>query len=502
MEATRAQSLELFWFEAVKTIKRLIFNMHAPVQEVFDKGNKLAAGIVAGKYYQHLLYGVVSLQLALLVLSLLYTNTALFFLCLKALLVFSVIRMALERVDRNPYWLLDWLVVLPGLWGAIYGFSSGNIGARNELAVFVMAPVVYLLIFHRPAFALASLNYMEPAVKLICAVNLLVFYFLFFTETGSLRSALEAATLFRIQFPDGYTKVYTLQITPLIFLLPVMAGYYYFRQSRVNFLLLTAALLMALLSGRKAILVLFTALSVCVLLYQVLFHRDLKTAAKLVAPWLLALAILPQIAAFEKATYAQAMFNSFPELGDSVKRRDIQTPFDPMMKVQGAYTNLYALSSNACAMENYLSTGLASDKLGAVVRQAQISTLVKEIATKPWFGKGLGYVTLECIRSEQQPWRFELTYLGMALDIGLAGIAIFALVYLRWFKKALSSLLPRQMSVPLLCGSAFFLICSASNAYILSVEYLWIFFIPFLLSRWIPGNDSIEPKQDGGRDAV
>ncbi|MDW5443938.1 hypothetical protein [Polaromonas sp. SM01] len=489
-------------FDAAKTIKTVIFNMHASVQEIFEKSNKFAARIVASKYYQYLLRGVVMLQLALLVLSLLYTSTTLFFYCLKALLAISVVRIFLERFGRDRYWPLNWLIIVPGLWGAIYGFSSGNIGARSEFALFVMAPIVYLLVFHRPAFALLSLKYMEPALKAICAANLLVFYFLFFTESGSLRALLEAATLFRIQFPDGYTKVYTLQITPLIFLLPVMAAYYYFKQSWVNFLLFTAALLMALLSGRKAILVLFTALSVCTLLCHVFRHRDLRAAAKLVAPWALALVIFPQIAAFERATYVQAMFNSFPELGDSVKRRDRQMPFDPMLKQQGAFANLYALRSNACAMENYLGTGLASDKLGAVVRQAQITTLVKEVAIKPWFGKGLGYVTVDCIRSEQQPWRFELTYLGMALHIGLVGISIFALVYLRWVKKALSPLLPRQMTVPLLCGSVFFVICSASNAYILSVEYLWIFFIPFLLSRWLPEDGAVELECVGARYAV
>ena len=494
VEITGHRSKYSSLFNAAKTIKKPNLNMHASMQHIFEKINNLADRTVPSKYYQLSLSGVAVLQLALLVLSLLYTNTALFFFCLKALLFLSVTRIVFERTSRNPYWPLDWLVVLPGLWAAIYGFSNGNIGARHELAVFVMAPVIYLLVFHKPAFGLSSLKHMELALKAICAANLLVFYFLYFIESGSLRSVLEAATLFRIQYPEGYTKVYTLQITPLIFLLPVMAGYYYFRQSWVNFLLLTPALLMALLSGRKAVLVLFTALSICALLHHVFRHRDIRTAAKLVLPWLAALTIFPQIAAFEKSTYAQAMFNSFPVVDHAVKRRDAHTPFEPMTKDQAGFTNLYALSSNACAMENYLNAGLASDKLGAVVRQAQMSTLVKEIAARPWFGEGLGYVTVECIRSEQQPWRFELTYLGMALDIGLVGMAILALVYLRWLKKALSPLLPRQLTVPLLCGSIFFMICSASNPYVLSVEYMWLFFIPFLLTRLIPEAGDIESQ--------
>lgn len=482
--------------------------MLVSIQEILERKNKLFAGIVTSKSYQYVDRGALILQLMLLVLSLLYTNTALFFVCLKGLLALSILRIFLERVVPDSYWPLDWLVVLPGVWGAIYGLSNGNIGAKNELAVFVMAPIVYLLIFLRPTSSL--LKYVEPVIKAVCAVNLLVFFFLYFTESGGLRSMLEAATLFRIQYPEGYTKVYTLQVTPLIFLLPVIAGYYYFRQTPVNFILVTAATLMALLSGRKAVLLLFLALTVCASLYHLYRHRSVKAVLGLILPCLLALGILPLIAAFDNAKYAQAMFNSFPQLGESVKRRAVGIPFEPMGGASSdsmangpiIFPHLYKLPSNACAMENYLGAGLASDKLGAAVKQAQTSILLKEIAAEPWFGRGLGYVSADCIRSEQKPWRFELTYLGMALNIGLVGMAVFGLVYLRWLKAALSALLPRQATVPVMCGSVFFLICSASNPYILSVEYLWIFFIPFLLSRLIPGRGFAVPERTGVQDVV
>lgn len=462
--------------------------MLASIQEIFEKNNNLSAKIVASKNYQYVYSGVVALQLALLVLSLLYTHTVLFFVCLKGLLVISIARIFLERADRDTRWPLDWLVVLPGVWGAIYGFSSGNIGARSELAVFVMAPIVYLLIFLRPTSVL--LNRMEPVLKVICALNLLVFFFLYFTESGRFRSLLEAATHFRIQYPEGYVKVNTLQITPLIFLLPAIAGYYYFRQTFVNFILVTAAILMALLSGRKAVLLLFIALTVCAWLYHLYRYRNLKAALKLILPCLLALVIFPQVATFDNSKFSGVLFNSFPELDALVLRGGARTASKPVADEQSGverreFSHLYNLPSNVCALENYLDAGVAPDKLGPAVRNAQVSTLRKEISARPFFGQGLGYVSADCIRSEQQPWRFELTYLGMALNIGLVGMALFGLVYLRWLKIAFSALLPRQETVPILCGSAFFLICSASNPYILSVEYLWIYFIPFLLSRLI-----------------
>ena len=437
------------------------------------------------KNYLRVVDGVVALQIALLVLSLLYIHTVLFFVCLKSLLAISIVRIVLERTNKDKYWPLDWLVVVPGVWAAIYGFYNGNIGAKNELAVFVMAPIVYLLIFLRPAPSL--LKHMELSLKVIGALNLLVFFFLYFTESGSLYSLLKDATAFRIQYPEGYIKVNTLQVTPLIFLLPVLAGYYYFRQTFLNFVLITAAILMALLSGRKAVLLLFIALVVFGLLYHLYRYRNLKVALKLTLPCLLALIIFPQIATFDNSKFSGVLFDSFSGPDGLVIRGGIGAPAKSSADEKAAFLHLYNLPSNVCALENYLSAGIEPNKLGPALRSAQMNTLRKEISVRPFFGSGIGYVSADCIRSAQQPWRFELSYLGMTLNIGIVGMAIFVLVYLRWVKIALKGSISRQMTVPLVCGSIFFLICSASNPYILSVEYLWIYFIPFLLSRLVHG---------------
>lgn len=456
------------------------------------------AWIVDSKNYQYVVTAAVALQLALPILSLLYIHTELFFICLKSLLVISVARIILERSRQGTGWPLDWVVIVPGIWGAFYGFSNGNVGVKSELAVFVMAPVVYLLIFLNTASAL--LRHMGLVLKVICALNLLLFFFLYFTESGSFRSLLEAKTHFRIQYPEGYIKVNTLQITSLIFLLPVIAGYYYFRRTFGNFVLVTAAILMALLSGRKAVLLLFIALAVCALLYHLYRHRDLKVALQLILPCVLALAIFPQIATFDNSKFSSVLFNSFSESDAVVLRGRMRTPVDAESPAK--FSHLYNSPSNVCALENYVDAGVAHDKLGPAVRNAQLNTLREEVSVRPFFGQGLGYVSADCIRSAEQPWRFELTYLGMALDIGIVGLAILGLVYLRWLKIAVSSLLPRQETVPLLCGSAFFLVCSASNPYILAVEYLWIYFIPFVLARLVYGHSVADFSPAGAQNAT
>jgi hypothetical protein len=441
------------------------------------------AWIAGSKNYPHVVGVVVALQLALLFFSLLHINATLYFVCLKSLLAISILRIVLERTNKDTCWPLDWLVVLPGIWGAVYGFFNGNIGVKNELAVFVMAPIVYLLVFLRPAPSV--LKYMEPSLKVISALNLLVFFFLYFTEGGSLHSMLKDATRFHIQYPEGYIKVNTMQMTSLIFLLPALAGYYYFRQTFVNFVLVTMAILMALLVGRKAVLLLFIALAVFGWLYHLYRYWDLKATLKLTLPCLLALIIFPQIATFDDSKFASVLFDSFAWSEDLIMKGEIRAPTKSTTDGRPDFSHLYNLPSNVCALENYLAAGVAPNKLGPAVRNAQMHTLFKEISTRPLMGSGIGYISLDCIRSEQQPWRFELTYLGMALNVGMVGMVILGLVYLRWSKIALSASIPCRKTVPIVCGSIFFLICSATNPYILSVEYLWIYFIPYFLYRLV-----------------
>jgi hypothetical protein len=437
--------------------------------------------VVDSAIYARMMNGVVALQIALMVLSLLYINSVLFFISLKSLLVLSIFRFILERKNKNIYSPLDWLVVLPGVWAAILGLYNGNIGVKNELAVFVMAPIAYLFIFFKPSPSF--FKHAELVFKVIAAFNLMVFFFLYFTEGGSLHTLLKDATLFLIQYPEGYIKVYSLQVTPLIFLLPVLAGYYYFRQTFVNFVLITAAILMALLSGRKAVLLLFIALVVFGWLYHLYRNRDLKASLKLTLPCIFALLIFPQIASFDNSKFSSVLFGSFSSPVGLAPKGEIGALNKFNANERADFSYLYNSPSNVCALEGYLSSGVDPNKLGPAVRSAQMNMLIKEISVSPFFGRGIGYIISECIRSEQQPWRFELSYLGMTLNIGIVGMIFFVLLYLRWVKIALLGSISHQIAVPLLCGSIFFVICSATNPYILSVEYLWIYFIPFQLSR-------------------
>lgn len=439
--------------------------------------------------YRALTNIILPLQLSLLVFSLLYPNSVFFFFCLKTLIAISILILLIEWKKPTKQVFYDMLVILPGIWAAAFGILSANPGVDYEIPVYLLAPISYLIVLRFSS--LSFLKSVMPIIKLACAINLAVFLFLYFSKEGELYSVLQRSTLFAIHQLDGFSKVYTLQATPLIFLLPVILIHYYFKKNAVNFILVTGSVLMALLIGRKAILIMFIVLISCLCLYSLYQRRNLIHMIILLAPVVAAIAVFTQISDFDNKKLTVAMFNSFPSMQPLQSTENL---WESLQSSRGSVTreeripqervlweSLYKSPNNICSLENNITLSKSSDGLGAIIRNNQIQALIHQIVRAPWLGHGLGYILPQCIRSEQQPWRFEIVYLGMAMNIGLLGILFYCIVYVRWLLGAVGATLDKSVSFPLLGGSLFFLICAASNPYIMAVEYLWILFLPYLL---------------------
>ena len=430
-----------------------------------------------------ILYGLCLLAF----LSLITVKGKAFFICMKIMIVFSILKHFLiqKKLDMQSFitLLCSCIIVIPGLYGVIYGLNVNNPGARSELALFVFAPISYLIIFYNVANISKIAQYFKFTIKLAIILNLCVFYYLYFSEFGLIHEFLAKATSFIIQNPQGYKKVFSLQIVPLIFMLPVMAVYYFNNQSKINFLLLNLLILMTIMSGRKSLIILFFLVSITFISLNCFRHRNWSLSFKLIAP----LVISPMLfflyfqndtISFLKDTFIYSWgVNKKTNLlnADDIKKLNSDFPSS------SSFMHLYKSTENICSIENSIYFGIEKSKLGGLIRRAQINCLTKEIASSPFFGNGLGCVIKQCVRSESQPWRFELTYLGIIMNIGLIGFAVYIGVYLFWFRKVVYNGESTRDVMPLLCGSAFFIICSATNPYIMGVENLWIYFVPYML---------------------
>ncbi len=411
------------------------------------------------------------IQLGLLIFSLLWPLSIYFFAFLKISIVMGFL-VLLTQINKPIKSILnETLVILPGLWGAIIGVISNNPGVNAEVAFYVLAPLSYLIAFRFVRVSFLSL--VSPIIKLFCMLNIVVFFFLFFSEGGWLYDFLQRQTEFVIQYPPGYSKVFTLQATQLIFLLPVSLMYFHFKKNVLNFILLAACLLMALLIGRKAILILFCLFFLMLVLYSIYQKSNSKHVMLLFFPVIISIVVFFNLSDFDNKKYVDAIFNSFPSF--EPLEQPLEQPLGP------SWQNLFDSKDNLCSLVNIKSESKLPDKLGAEVRNTQIQMLTKKIYKSPWLGNGIGSVIPTCIRSVSQPWRFEMTYLTIAKDIGLLGVFLMGVVYLRWTLSVMSSSLDKSVSIPLLGGSLFFIISSVTNPYIMSVENIFVYFIPYIL---------------------
>ena len=123
-----------------------------------------------------------------------------------------------------------------------------------------------------------------------------------------------------------------------------------------------------------------------------------------------------------------------------------------------------------------------SSNLSASVRAEQYYALLHGWMENPLIGSGLGASALGSIRSHEQPWAYELTYLASLFHIGLIGSIVYASALLWTFVKSIpvvrTSPEVAAMLLPLLVGLACFLIVNATNPYLAKFDYLWTIFLP------------------------
>jgi hypothetical protein len=124
-----------------------------------------------------------------------------------------------------------------------------------------------------------------------------------------------------------------------------------------------------------------------------------------------------------------------------------------------------------------------SDNQSNLLRAEQFDSLLKGIYDSPIFGSGAGAVA-SCIRSDTQPWAYELSYIAFIFHYGLLGFTIFSLgvivLLLNLFVNAKKQGI-QSFEFAFLTGMIAFLIANASNPYLEKFDYMWIIFIPYAL---------------------
>jgi len=124
-----------------------------------------------------------------------------------------------------------------------------------------------------------------------------------------------------------------------------------------------------------------------------------------------------------------------------------------------------------------------------IVRRLQSDALLGAIGERPAFGSGLGAVA-SYVRSDEQPWAYELSYVALAFQFGLVGFALYAcgvsFLFVQLGRLASRPQLQKSERISAVCfvaGLAAFILANATNPYLAKFDYMWIIFVPLAFVR-------------------
>jgi hypothetical protein len=126
----------------------------------------------------------------------------------------------------------------------------------------------------------------------------------------------------------------------------------------------------------------------------------------------------------------------------------------------------------------------------ALLRSEQFYALLNGWSQNPLFGAGHGASAPGSIRSVEQPWAYELSYVAYFFHTGILGSFIFfgqlGWIYFMSFKIIKSESVLKFYIFPVIVGTTCFLIANATNPYLAKYDFMWVLFLPLaIINIWL-----------------
>jgi O-antigen ligase len=128
--------------------------------------------------------------------------------------------------------------------------------------------------------------------------------------------------------------------------------------------------------------------------------------------------------------------------------------------------------------------------VSASARRQQFYALLQGWADAPLLGAGHGASAPGSLRSADQPWAYELSYLALLFHTGLVGFLAYAagVAWIFWMGvRMIRAGGPDGSRVlPILTGLTCFLIGNATNPYLEKYDLMWVIFLPVaFINSWL-----------------
>lgn len=386
----------------------------------------------------------------------------------KAVLLASILLLVIlralraRRLDVDPSVLLITIgmACLGVIWIAL-GVARGAPGALRMGTVFVIWPLVYTALAggaDRPFLRLTHRLFIIAAIAIGAYAISYILH-----EARWLPDAyyLDLDTGPSIGFYEGYIEFTIHSIGTVLFLVPYLIALLLTLpddaeapvRRRWAWVALVFGLAVVLLSGRRGLL-LVVALAPVV-------TAGMRAAVSPGSPWLRRVpiarfAIGATIVVIAIGAYLESLYG-----------------FDPRR-----------LLDQFLGGFNFL-TGEES----ATVRGTQYQALIQGWHEYPWFGSGHGAPAPGSLRSVEQPWAYELSYLALLYHTGLIGILLYGAavtwLYVNALRAVRSGDTEMRPLLPIMVGTTCFLVANATNPYLEKYDFLWVLFLPMMyVNRW------------------
>lgn len=355
------------------------------------------------------------------------------------------------RVHRDIV-LLSITTLLVGLLGVIWGILNSAPGALRVTSVYLIWPVLYLL-FIGLAHDLRVMKAMESAlltgIFLATFMSLTVMFAGIFGYSALINPLLEFQGAGFGNY-DGFIEFRIFSLTTVMYGFPFVLSFILVHRRELrgfqkygSYLLLVAVVLTALGSGRRAFWLVMLLTPALILPFLQLSPYRLK------AVQLFSLTVKGLVLA--------------------------------LLAIGGA---IAVIGLDPLAMTEEFLAAFQGQEASSSLRFLQAASLWSSFTESPLIGQGLG-AAVDVVRSDGQPWAYELSYLALLMNVGLLGFIIYfaAIVWIALKGISISRRNAEfaKLFVPMMVSLCAFLIMNATNPYLAKFDYLWVIFLPVAL---------------------
>ncbi len=364
-------------------------------------------------------------------------------------------------LDRSVFLWTVFFAAL-GLGFMLRGAFLGAPGALRVGTVYVLWPVVYAVLITGLTRERALVGLLRVLVGSAIAVSLYALSYILYAAgwlPGFLYLPLDQGQ--NIGFYSGWIEISLYSLSSLVFLVPFLVAALFTWPGHESWPVSRPMLWMAFLLGMAVV---------------VLSGRRALLLVVLLAP---GLALLLR------------MLQSLP-----VRRSNRRVV---LRVLAGGGVLLFALAAylhsvydlRLDSLVEMVSEGFQFDRdPSGRARKQQFYALLAGWEESPILGAGHGAALPSVVRSAEMPWAFELSYVALLYQTGLAGFLAYAsgVVWIFWMGMRIvrsNDRLGRYM-LPVLVGTACFLLANASNPYLGKYDFLWVLFLPIgIINSWL-----------------